>query len=119
MEVHQKIAKTLQTAWQNKDFELLRSCLADDSLRWLESSFEPEINDPEKVVARWQKDLYEQSDLAVSVKLLDFVDERGYFECRASWQTPSGNNKEIDGIFAVHLNDEGKIIYFNQWWTTK
>ncbi|HSX46958.1 MAG TPA: DUF4440 domain-containing protein [Patescibacteria group bacterium] len=117
-EQHQRVCTALQNAWQNKDFELLKTALAPN-LQWYEGSYEAALTTADAVVAQWQKDLATQSNIKVEVVLLDFVEGHGYYHCRANWQRSDSTLRESDGIFVAYLNETGQITYFNQWWTGK
>ncbi len=116
MSDYSKIASILETAWQNKNFNLLRSILADD-LEWYEGSFGKPLTTANDVIAQWENDLSNQNNLKVEVQLLDGIDQKGYYHSKASWIDNLNKKHDIDGIFKVNFNKGGKIVYFNQWWT--
>lgn len=113
---HSQISTILKDAWQDKNLELLRSHLAS-KLEWYESSIENPLSSPDAVISQWEKDLKEQTDLRIEVELLDWIENRAYYHCEASWKDKSDQDHELDGLFVTKLNTEGRIIYFNQWWT--
>jgi hypothetical protein len=116
---HQHIAAVLQQAWQQKEYPLLESVLANGVLEWYEDPFEEALTSRETVVQRWEHDVAKQSQLHVTVQVLDAVAERGYYSSQASWVDETGKSRIIDGVFVVRLDDSGRIAYFNQWWSAK
>lgn len=116
---YQQIGQDLQNAWLRKDLDVLASLLSTKNLEWYEGSFDDALTSSEAVLEEWRAALHDQNNLQVTVILLDAVDNRAYYACRASWTFPNGDVREIDGIFVVRLDGEGKIAYFNQWWTAK
>ena len=115
---HLYIAGSLQAAWQQKDFDLLQSILAEDVM-WHEGPYEQALTSPESVVEQWQRDLFNQQDISASVTLADFVDERGYFKFEASWVDNRGEPFELNGVFIMSLTEEGKVQHFMQWWAAQ
>jgi len=117
VKAHQKIAKVIVNSWQNKDYSLLRENLAD-SLSWYENPFDTPLKTADAVLERWQRDLVAQSNIEVDVEILATDAGQGIYRFRASW-TEGEETQELDGIFLVRLNTEGKVKYFCQWWTAK
>lgn len=115
---HRNTGIVIQDAWQNKNLDLLREYLAD-GLDWYEGSFNKPLTTPDTVVLQWEKDLAKQTDLKVDIKLLDWVENRGYHHCIASWKDVSGLRHAVDAIYVIHLTPEGKITYFMPWYTSR
>lgn len=118
MEHSHQIGAMLSRAWQEKNLTLLRGHLAD-RLEWYEHPYGEPLTTPGDVIAQWERDLAGQSNIDVVVTLLDALDNRNYYHCRALWYKPDGTVREIDGVFVVCLTPEGKIAYFMQWWSPK
>jgi hypothetical protein len=118
MESHKKIADVITKVWQDKDYDLLRAHLAD-SVEWLEGPYREPLESPDAVVEQWREDLAPQSDIRVKTDVLAIEQEQGYYHCRASWTDAGRGRVEIDGIFLIHLNPEGEIAHFNQWYSIK
>ncbi len=113
-DAHKNAGQAIQRAWQQKDTSLLASYLADD-LEWHEGVFEKPLTTKQAVLDCWDAEVPDQTDLDIRIELLDFVDNRSYHRCRAIWRDKRGN-REVDAIFVIHLNNEGKIIYFMPWY---
>ena len=61
-----------------------------------------------------------QKDIDYQYKILSYTDEL----CIINWQMtrtlmPSNIRQQIDGIFQISVNEEGKCTYFKQWRYTR
>ncbi len=115
---HLYIAGSLQAAWQQKDFDLLYSNLADNVV-WYENPFDQPLRSPDAIIGQWQKDLFNQHDISTDIVLADCVEHNGYYRFKASWTDNGGEHFELDGMFQITLNDDGKILEFRQWWSAE
>lgn len=112
---HLYIAGSLQTAWQQKDFDLLYSVIAEN-VEWYETPFDDPLLSPDEIIGQWQKDLFDQHEINADIRLLDCVDERGYYHFGASWTNNAGERYTLDGVFEILIDEEGSITRFRQWW---
>jgi hypothetical protein len=116
-DTHDSIVQAIEQAWQQKDTKLLAPFLADE-LEWHEGVFEKPLVTKQAVLDCWEAEVPAQTDLRIQIKLLDFVENRGYHRCKASWQDKRGKHN-VDAIFVIHINNEDKIIYFMPWYENK
>lgn len=118
MENHQKIAKILADIWEKKDLDLLRQNLADN-IEWYEGPYAKALKSKDAVVNQWVKDLTGQEDIKVKIELFAAENQKGSYHFQASFSDAKRGTIELDGIFFVRLNNDGKIEYFNQWYQAK
>ncbi len=83
--------------------------------------YETPIGDPCKtwddVVALWAVVNYNQKVISYSCNILCQTEDI----CIVNWQMErymGETHQNIDGIFQISLDDEGKLTYFKQWRTT-
>lgn len=115
--MHKEAGQAICDAWVHKDFVLLRQWLAPD-LEWHEGSYDEAIATADQVVERWENDLTQQTDIQVTIELLDVADDHSYHHCVARWQDVNRGAVAIDGIFMIGLNQDNKIVLFRQWWNS-
>lgn len=111
---HAHIAQSFERAWQHQDIVALGGILAD-TLEWRENPAGIPLTSKAQVITHWQDRLATQSNLNVRVTLLDFVDNRSYHHCTASWTDAKTGAHTQDAIFKVELNPEGRITQFAMW----
>jgi hypothetical protein len=111
---HLAAGQAIQNAWQQRDASLLAPYLTD-SLEWHEGVFESPLKAKQKVIDCWNAEVPSQTDIKVEIELLDFTDNRSYHRCKASWQDKRGKS-QVNAIFVIHINDDGKITYFMPWY---
>lgn len=119
MQNHQKVSEILEKAWGQKNTDLLTQCLADENLEWYEDVFQEPINTKSAVEEQWITDLAKQTDLHVSISLLDAVEDRGYHRCRASWLDLDNVPHEVDAIFVITIAKDGKIARFLPFYSSR
>lgn len=116
-ELHQHVGEVICTAWRKKDYELLRSVLAD-ILEWYEGPFDSPQRTVREVVARWEQDVRSQSNIRAAIATIEMVGDVSFQRCKAYYEL-AGKPKELDGIFRIQLDTEGKINRFEQWWASR
>jgi hypothetical protein len=117
-EKHKRITQILTKVWVKKDFELLQEYLAED-IEWREGPYKDPILSPRGVVQQWRNDLATQNKIKVSTNILATDGNKGCYHFVASWADAGRGLIEIDGIFLIVLDEQGKIQTFNQWYTLK
>lgn len=116
-DAHKNAGQAIQQAWQQKDTGLLSPYLADE-LEWREGVFEKPLTTKQAVLDCWDAEVPDQTGLNVHIELLDFVGSRSYHRCQASWQDKRGK-RQVDAIFVINIDNDGKIIYFVPWYENK
>jgi len=118
MNAHQKIAQTLAEVWQNKNFDLLKESLADNT-KWYEGPYKEPLKNRDAIIDQWRNDLAPQSDIKVETNVLAVKGTTGCYHFVATWSDSQRGKLKIDGIFLVELDNSGKIKSFNQWYALK
>jgi hypothetical protein len=116
--LHEAAGHVIQEAWETKDLTLLAEGLSDD-INFYENVLEKPLTDKQSILSQWKRDLTQQSDIKVQLLLLDWVENRGYHRCKASWKDNDGTVSEIDAIYIISIDSNGKIISFLPWYTSK
>ena len=116
--LHEAAGRAIQDAWQHKDLELLGNSLGD-TVSFYENVFEPPLTDKQSIIHQWKTDLAQQNNISAQITLLDWVENRGYHHCVASWKNLDGTISEIDAVYIIKLDAVGKISSFKPWYTSK
>lgn len=104
-------------AWRLKRPDLLSDILASN-FTWYENPYDDPIVDETQLVEMWTKDLEPQTAIAVDVDVLSEDKNVCVAHYTASF-VRNNNLVELDGIFAVKNDEDGKLVEFHQWWVTK
>ena len=116
---YDKWTKDFMDSWRDLDWRKTLELLSKDV-----KYYENPIDDPcatfDEVVALWDIVADNQKDIEYKYEIISF-DEK---VCIINWQmtrtmTKTDTKQEIDGIFQISLNDEGKCTYFKQWRFTR
>ena len=114
MQPHAHIAQSLERAWQHQDITALNAILSD-TLEWRESPFDPPLTTRQEVITLWQQDLAAQSDINVTVTLLDAAGNRSYHRCVATWKDARTGARQIDALVQATLGPDGRLTAFTMW----
>ncbi len=108
----------LKVAWEDRNPDLAASLCAEDIL-WFESPFESPLRSKKDVLKEWQTVL-DQDDIHVKYDVIWYQDGVGTAHWNATF-TRIGTLEivEMDGIFHLKLNADGKCVEFRQWYNTK
>jgi hypothetical protein len=104
-------------AWRQKKPELLKQIIAPE-FAWYETPFGDPIKDEATLLKQWEGDLEHQQDINVSFDVLSVIDDQTIARWHATFLR-SGTPSELDGIFAVRVNEAGQLTEFRQWWVSK
>jgi hypothetical protein len=101
---------------QRGEPETIRELWAEDGVYWWGPFEEPRYG-VEAVYEHHRNALSHQSDWACEYRILSVTAEYGiaHFHLSLSDDMP-GEPNTYDGIFLVHLNDEGKCTLFQEWY---
>lgn len=111
--------KEFMESWKELDWKRTLKTLSED-VEYYENPIDKPCVNFEEVTNLWSVVADNQKDIDYKFKVVAFDEET----CIINWQMTrtmtNGNVKqEIDGIFQISLNDEGKCIYFKQWRFTR
>jgi hypothetical protein len=111
--------KEFMESWKNLDWKKTLTTLSTD-VEYYENPIDSPCSDFNEVSKLWCVVADNQKDIEYKYQIL-FYDEDF---CIVNWQMTrvmtNGNIKqEIDGIFQISLDNEGKCKYFKQWRFTR
>lgn len=103
--------------WQNKQPVRILDICADKFL-WYETPFEDPISTKQDLVKEWGS-VFAQKDINVTYEIVSVKDNIGMAHWNASFTRDTDEKVEMDGIFKIVLNSEGKCTEFRQWYQVK
>lgn len=111
--------KEFMESWKQLDWERTLKTL-DKNVKYYENPIDDSCKDFNEVINLWNVVADNQRDIDYKYQIVAYNEET----CIINWQMTRVMNKnntrqEIDGIFQISLNDEGKCTYFKQWRFTR
>ncbi|MBQ7140469.1 MAG: nuclear transport factor 2 family protein [Bacilli bacterium] len=111
--------KEFMDSWKDLDWKRTLETLSKD-VEYYENPIDSPCKSFDEVINLWNVVADNQKDIEYKYEIVVF-DEKN---CIINWQmtrTMTSNNvkQEIDGIFQISLNNEGKCTYFKQWRYTR
>ena len=111
--------KNFMESWKQLDWRRTLKTLSKD-VKYYENPIDEPCKNFEEVVNLWNVVEENQKDINYKYKIISF-DEN---VCIINWQmtrtmTKTNIKQNIDGIFQISLNEEGKCSYFKQWRFTR
>lgn len=106
-------------SWKNLDYKKTLELL-DKNVLYYENPIDDPCKDFDEVVNLWNVVKDNQKDIDYGFKIISYDEDI----CIINWQmtrtmTKGDIRQEIDGIFQISLNEEGKCTYFKQWRFTR
>lgn len=116
---YDKWTKDFMDSWKNLEWRETLELLSKD-VQYYENPIDNPCSTFDEVIALWDIVADNQKDIEYKYEIISF-DEK---VCIINWQmtrtmTKTNTKQEIDGIFQISLNDEGKCTYFKQWRFTR
>lgn len=110
--------KNLKKIWETKNPDAVIDICADKFF-WYETPFDKPLTKREQLLKEWQSVL-QQDDIHITYDILSINENIGIVNWHAAFtRLPSKEKVELDGIFQVSLNDQGKCTEFRQWYCAK
>lgn len=111
--------KEFMESWKNLDWKKTLKTLATN-VEYYENPIDNPCKDFNEVTDLWNVVAENQKDIDYKFEIIAYNENT----CIINWQmirTMTSNNtkQEIDGIFQISLNEEGKCTYFKQWRFTR
>jgi len=111
--------KEFMDSWKELDWQRTLKTL-DKDVEYYENPIDDPCKNFDEVIELWKIVGDNQKDIDYKYEIVAYNDDT----CIINWQmtrTMTINNKvqEIDGIFQVSINKEGKCTYFKQWRFTR
>lgn len=111
--------KEFMDSWKYLDWRKTLELLSKD-VQYYENPIDAPCANFEEVVKLWDVVAENQKDIEYKYQIISYDDT----VCIINWQmtrtmTKTNTKQEIDGIFQVSLDEEGKCNYFKQWRFTR
>ena len=118
-EKYEKWTKEFMESWKKLDWKRTLETL-DKNVEYYENPIDKPCQNFEEVTNLWNVVEENQKDISYEFEIISYDENT----CIINWQmdrtmTKSGAKQQIDGIFQVSINDEGKCTYFKQWRFTR
>lgn len=118
-EKYEKWTKEFMESWKELDWKRTLETL-DKNVEYYENPIDKPCQNFEEVTNLWNVVEDNQKDISYEFEIISYDENT----CIINWQmnrtmTKSGAKQQIDGIFQISINAEGKCTYFKQWRFTK
>lgn len=118
-EFYEQWTKEFMESWKNLDWRKTLETL-DKNVKYFENPLDEPCKDFDEVTNLWNIVADNQKDISYKFNVVAYNEET----CIINWQMTrtmkkTNNKQEIDGIFQIKLNNEGKCTYFKQWRFTR
>ena len=111
--------KEFMESWKELDWKKTLETL-DNNVEYYENPIDKQCQSFDEVIALWNVVTDNQKDISYKYQIISYNEG----VCIINWQmtrtmTKTNQVQEIDGIFQVSVNDNGKCTYFKQWRFTR
>ena len=118
-EKYENWTKEFMESWKELDWKRTLETL-DKNVGYYENPIDKPCQNFEEVTNLWNIVADNQKDISYEFEIISYNED----PCIVNWHmtrtmTKSETKQEIDGIFQVSINDEGKCTYFKQWRFTR
>ncbi len=118
-EKYDKWTQEFMESWKELDWKRTLNTL-DKNVKYYENPLDNPCDNFDEVTSLWNIVADNQKDIDYKYNIITY-DENF---CIINWQmtrtmTKSNTTQEIDGIFQIALNEDGKCTYFKQWRFTR
>lgn len=108
----------LKDIWETKKPDAVLNLCAKKFL-WYETPFNEPLTTEGQLLKEWQNVL-NQEDIYISYQILSTNENTGIAQWHATFTRLSSKKKsELDGIFQVSLDKQGRCIEFHQWYNSR
>lgn len=118
-EEYENWTKEFMESWKELDWKRTLKTL-NPNVKYYENPIDNPCGNFEEVTKLWNVVADNQKDIEYKFDIVAFNDET----CIVNWQmtrtmTKNNTKQEIDGIFQISLDENGKCTYFKQWRFTR
>ena len=93
--------------------------LVAEQFIWHDAPFDKPITTKEDLLREWQS-ILNHGEINVTYEILSIENNIGIAHWHATFtRLPSGGKAELDGIYKVTLDENGKCTEFHQWYNSK
>lgn len=111
--------KEFMDSWKELDYKRTLNTLAKDVV-YYENPIDKPCDSFEEVINLWNVVADNQKDIDYKYDIVLCNEDTCFINFQMTRVMTSTNTKqEIDGIFQISLNEEGKCTYFKQWRFTR
>lgn len=108
-----------QEAWESRNPDLAVNLFSEDAKYYL-SPFDNSYNGQIEIRDYWEDVPIFQTNNKFDFKVLFIKGNKGYAHCHGTFElVVSGDVNEMDGIFEVEMDENGKCKRLMQWWHQK
>lgn len=116
---YNKWTKDFMESWKELDWKKTLELLSKN-VQYYENPIDKPCASFDEVISLWDVVAENQKDIEYQFEIVTY-DEKN---CIINWQmtrtmTKTNTKQEIDGIFQVQLDENGKCKYFKQWRFTR
>lgn len=113
-----KWLQSLKEAWETKNPELAPELCADEFI-WHEAPFQDPITTKQDLLTEW-KSIQNHKEISMTYTILSCIEDTGIAKWSAAFtRLPEHKHVELEGIYFVKLDTQGKCTEFHQWYNTK
>lgn len=118
-EKYEKWTKEFMESWKALDWKRTLETL-DENVKYYENPIDEPCRNFEEVTNLWNVVADNQKDICYEFQIVSYDENI----CIINWQmtrtmTKNNTKQEIDGIFQISLNKDGKCTFFKQWRFTR
>lgn len=118
-EKYEKWTKEFMESWKALDWKRMLETL-DENVKYYENPIDEPCRNFEEVTNLWNVVADNQKDICYEFQIVSYDENI----CIINWQmtrtmTKNNTKQEIDGIFQISLNKDGKCTFFKQWRFTR
>lgn len=119
LEKYNSWTKEFMESWKELDWQRTLKTL-DKEVKYYENPIDEPCKTFEDVIKLWNVVADNQKDIDYKYEIVAYNDDT----CIINWQmtrtmTANDTKQEIDGVFQISLNEDGKCTYFKQWRFTR
>lgn len=118
-DIYENWTKEFMKSWRELDWKRTLETL-DKNVEYYENPIDKSCSNFEEVTNLWNVVADNQKDINYKFEIVAYNEKT----CIINWQmsrtmTKTDTKQEIDGIFQISLNKDGKCTYFKQWRFTR
>ena len=118
-ERYEKWTKEFMESWKKLDWKRTLETL-DKDVEYYENPIDKPCANFEEVTNLWNVVADNQKDISYKFDIVAFNEETCIINLQMTrTMTKTDTKQEIDGIFQISINADGKCTYFKQWRFTK
>jgi len=107
-------------AWERKDIDAFVGCFTPGAVYYWGPSWDEPLRGHDEIRARTEQAVSTQKDVRYGHEPLAIApDGRGIARWWVSIDVPGEGTVDLEGIFVVTLDEEGRCTDFREWWNSR